>query len=268
MILQQLKQQSTMRRSFEACFAPGTPQSAVDAFYAQNVHLLQAQPFRPANRWTTTATDGGGIAQGTPITLTWGVVADGTPLDNGSPSNLRAFLNGIYGSQAVWLSLMQQVFDRWSELTGITYVFESNDDGASFPNSRGVVGTRPDMRIGGRTIDGPSNTLAFNYYPNTGDMVIDTADTFYNNTSNNSLRFRNVFSHEHGHGMGLAHTCPVDQTKLMEPFASTRFDGPQHDDILSANRGEQQRRHRLESRNAHGRIPLPDQPEPGDLVGC
>jgi hypothetical protein len=30
--------------------------------------------------------------------------------------------------------------------------------------------------------------------------------------------------------------CPVNQTKLMEPYLSTAFDGPQLDDVLAANR--------------------------------
>ncbi|HVR99741.1 MAG TPA: matrixin family metalloprotease, partial [Thermoanaerobaculia bacterium] len=195
-------------------------------------------------RWSVTATNGAGLTQGDPTILTWSIVPDGTSIfgysqEPTSPSNLRAFLNGIYGSQAVWQALFQQVFDRWSELTGITYVYEPNDDGAPWLQSSlapGVLGVRGDVRIGGHPIDGPSNVLAYNFFPNFGDMVIDTADTTYNNTSGNSLRLRNTVAHEHGHGMGLSHVCPVNQTKLMEPFLSLAFDGPRHDDILGAQR--------------------------------
>ena len=221
------------------CFAPGTSEAYINSFYQANAPLFQNIRFGPGSgRWTSTATDGSGIAQATPLTITWGIVADGATIDNGNQSNLRAFLNGIYGSQATWQALMQEVFDRWAEITPITYVFEAADDGAGFGqnHSPGVRGVRADVRIGGMTIDGPSGTLAYNYYPNNGDMVIDTGDTFYNDTANNSLKFRNVFAHEHGHGLGFAHTCPVEQSKLMEPFASTAFDGPQHDDILAAQR--------------------------------
>jgi hypothetical protein len=174
--------------------------------------------------------------------LTWSVVPDGTsiPTEFGfpaGPSDLRAFLNGIYGSEAPWLALFQQAFDRWAELTGITYVYEPNDDGAALSGLGGDIGVRGDIRIGGRLIDGgPGGILAYNYYPNDGDMVIDTGDSFYTNISNNSLGLRNTVAHEHGHGLGFDHVCPVDHTKLMEPFLSTAFDGPQHDDILAANR--------------------------------
>jgi len=78
--------------------------------------------------------------------------------------------------------------------------------------------------------------LAYNYFPNTGDMVVDVPDSYYTNTSSASLRLRNVVAHEHGHGLGLEHACPVNQTKLMEPYVTLVFDGPQHDDILATNR--------------------------------
>jgi hypothetical protein len=42
--------------------------------------------------------------------------------------------------------------------------------------------------------------------------------------------------HEHGHGIGLLHVVPVNETKLMEPYLSLRFDGPQDDDIRGAHR--------------------------------
>src|SRR5262249_5618035 len=92
-------------------------------------------------------------------------------------------------------------------------------------------------RISGHSIDGNAGILAYNYFPDNGDMVIDAGDSFFTDTSGNSLRLRNTMAHEHGHGQGYEHVCPVDQTKLMEPFLSTAFDGPQHDDTLAGNRG-------------------------------
>jgi len=101
----------------------------------------------------------------------------------------------------------------------------------------GVLGVRGDVRISGHFIDGNSGVLAYNFFPNFGDMVIDTGDNTYNNTASNSLILRNILAHEHGHGLGISHVCPVNQTKLMEPFLTTAFDGPQPDDILAGNRG-------------------------------
>src|SRR5262249_10817685 len=59
---------------------------------------------------------------------------------------------------------------------------------------------------------------------------------FFTNTSFGSLRLRNTVAHEHGHGLGFSHVCPIDHTKLMEPFLTTSFDGPQLDDILGGSR--------------------------------
>ena len=230
------------------CFAPGTsPRYAheVTERFAAIPNSLQSNGgganFTLNTRWSVTATNGGGLIQGDPTTITWSYLPDGTNIggfagEPPAPSNLVAWLNGIYGSFAVWHPLFVQVFDRWGELTGIDYVYEPNDDGALFPNAAGVLGVRGDVRIGAHLIDGNSGILAYNFFPNFGDMVIDSADAFYNNTANNSLALRNVLAHEHGHGMGLSHVCPINQTKLMEPFFSASFDGPQFDDILGAQR--------------------------------
>jgi hypothetical protein len=236
------------------CFAPGTSTETVDAhhkrFQDSRLRTSLVPPadkfnFPDSNRWTTTATNPGPLSQGDPTVLTWSIVPDGTSIygyagEPTSASNLQAWLNGIYGSPAVWLPLFEQIFDVWGELTGVTYVYEPNDDGSAwtaFTIAPGVLGVRGDLRIAGHTIDGNSNVLAYNFFPNFGDMVIDTADNTYNNLSNNSLVLRNVLAHEHGHGLGIEHVCPVNQTKLMESFLSLAFDGPQFDDILAANRG-------------------------------
>jgi hypothetical protein len=235
------------------CFAPRTDREVVEN-YARAFGVgptrgargsagvsVAASQYQDGSRWTSTATNGWGLGQGDPTTLTWSIVPDGTPISGAigepaAPSNLRAFLNGIYGSEAAWLPLFQQVFDRWAELTGVSYVYQPADDGVALFNSPGVLGVRGDVRIGGHTIDGNYNVLAYNYYPNIGDMVIDTGDSFFTNTSSNSLRLRNTLAHEHGHGLGLPHNCPINQTKLMEPTLSLAYDGPQHDDVLGANR--------------------------------
>jgi hypothetical protein len=221
------------------CFAPGT-----DPEYAYAINQLIEFPltirFQQTNRWTSTATNGGGLTQGTPTTLTYSFVPDGTTVPNligvSGNSNLRAWLNGIYGNQATWQALFEQVFDRWSDLIGTTYVFEPNDDGSTLNNAAGLLGVRGDIRIAAITIDGNSGTLAYNNFPQDGDMVFDSADSFFNNIGNNSLRFRNVTAHEHGHGLGMLHVCPANQTKLMEPFVSTAYNGPQLDDILNGQR--------------------------------
>lgn len=236
-------------------FAPGTSSEYIEQLESNGSEQPVA-PFTLASRWTRTATDGSGLTQGDPTTITWSIAPDGTPIpalggisgESSDPSNLVSYLGGIYGTTTddnvytdePWFPLFQSVFDRWSELSGINYVYEPNDDGAEFTSfslmAPGVLGTRGDVRIGGHHIDGGSGVLAYNFYPDNGEMVIDTGDSFYNSTGSNSLRLRNVLSHELGHGIGLRHSVSSDANFLMEPFATTAFDGPQLDDILGAQR--------------------------------
>lgn len=187
-----------------------------------------------------------GFAQGAPLTLTWGFMSLGSAI-NGDGSfadgnnNLQTRLDVIYGagSQAtIWQPLFQSTFDRWSSISGLSYVFESNDDGSAASGANaGIAGTRADVRIGGKNLGGDFGVLAYNWFPNRGDMVIDTNDSFFTNTTGNSLRLRNVIAHEHGHGVGMDHVGPVVGKTLMEPQLSTNFDGPQLHDILVAQRG-------------------------------
>ncbi len=220
--------------------------------------------YDDTNRWTTTATEFNVPNQGDPITLTWSIVPDGTTIypskagESNDNSNLRSRLNSWHGTMSTWLPYFQEVFDRWSELTGVRYVYEPNDDGfeINHPNSflQGKLGVRGDVRIGGHSIDGASGTvLAKNYYPKCGcdpdgfgfapgDMVIDTDEflaggTFAGSSSSYVNKLQNTLAHESGHGLGIQHVDPTNATKLMEPSLSTAFMGPQFDDILAAQRG-------------------------------
>ncbi len=221
------------------CFANPVPPEVEAAVEAA---LRDGAEFQLGARWTSTTLSGSGLGQGSPTTLTYSFVPDGTPI-NGSvgepaaPSNLLAAFNPVFGSEAAWKNLVHATFTNWGALTGITYVFEPNDDGVLIGSAAGQAGVRGDVRISGHLIDGASNILAYNNFPNNGDMVLDTGDTgLFGNGSNNFRIFRNVVSHEHGHGIGLAHVCPGNSTKLMEPLLATAFDGPQFDDISGAQR--------------------------------
>ena len=204
--------------------------------------------YQIGNRWFSTAS-GTFSGTGKGVTLTWSVVPDGTVLpgafsDLGGTSNLQARLNTLYGSSATWMPLIQQVFDEWSNISGITFVHELNDDSADYlsPNSNGVLGVRGDIRIGGHKINGVSGTLAYNYFPDISDMVIDTDDFlsggYMFDTANNSRKLRNVMAHELGHGLGFNHVDPINQTKLMEASDASypTYDGPQYDDMVAVNR--------------------------------
>ncbi|MCA9303763.1 MAG: matrixin family metalloprotease [Phycisphaerales bacterium] len=221
-----------------ACFAPGTDPDMAMAF--SEALFGQVDRYQTTSRWSSTATNGSGLQQGDPTTLTYSFPPNGTFCPNiigvTGNSNLHTWLNGLYGSINTWQPLFQQVFDSWSDVCANTYIYEPNDDGVNLNGAAGSLGVRGDIRIAAITIDGNSNVLAYNNFPNDGDMVFDSADNFFNSLSSGSIRFRNVAAHEHGHGMGLLHVCPISQTKLMEPFVTTSFDGPQLDDILGSQR--------------------------------
>ncbi len=199
--------------------------------------------FVPDDRWVTTASGFTG-QDGDPITLTWSLVPDGTTLTGEGPSELISFMDSEFGAgpggsdltQRPWFRFFEDSFGRWNELGGINYVYEPNDDavtqGTSSSGSRGILGERGDVRIGAANIDGPGGTLAFNYLPDNGDMVLDSGDSAYlGNSALDFVRLRNTIMHEAGHGFGLNHVESNTSDFLLEPSITTAFDGPQFDDI-------------------------------------
>ncbi|QQL45409.1 matrixin family metalloprotease [Sulfuriroseicoccus oceanibius] len=214
------------------------------------------------DRWLNNATDGPAGPQGTVITLTWSIIPDGTIIPNretfdpDSTSNLIAKLNETYGTHPSsskpedqpWFPMFVDAFAEWSEESGVRFVYEPNDDGAIqiyTSEGAGQLGVRGDIRIGGKYIDGDAGTLAYNWYPDYGDMVIDTGDGLIFNGNVNSQFTRNVIAHELGHGLGFGHIFPRDKTKLMEALATSAFAGPQFDDVLTiqSSYGDSYERH-------------------------
>jgi hypothetical protein len=223
------------------CFAPGTDPSVVAAFSeAMNARQNGDQSYLDYNvttRWSGTV--------GTTRTLTWSFVPDGLSISSGTGepvanSDLFARMDSLFataGGRATWVNLFNAFFTRWAQVSGLRYTRITTggndwDDGAAW-GTGGAAGARGDLRISMKNIDGASGILAYNYFPSNGDMVIDRSENWA--SSANNYRFlRNTLIHEHGHGMGLPHVCPVTSSKLMEPFLATGFDGPQQDDIRAA----------------------------------
>ncbi len=215
-----------------ACYAPGTAPEYMEAFWNE---FLLAQGIDPLLDFNTTSRWNGNSFQGTPFTVTYSFPSDALTGIGGGQTNqnvLNARMTAWFGSVQNGKNLFRQVFDRHEQLSGARYI-EVTDDNAAWGS--GGSATRGDIRIVSITIDGGGNVLAFNSFPNNGDMVIDSADNF-GNTSNNFRFFRNVVAHENGHGMGVLHVCPQNGSKLMEPAANTNFDGLQHDDTRAFQR--------------------------------
>jgi hypothetical protein len=79
--------------------------------------------------------------------------------------------------------------------------------------------------------------LAANYFPDYGDMLINTDKAgYFLASANNYVAFRNVIMHEALHGLGASHVLSDDARFLIEPFSNLVFDGPQLDDVLALHR--------------------------------
>jgi hypothetical protein len=202
-----------------------------------------ALAFVPQERWGQTATS---LASptGRPVTLTWSIVPDGTHIQGEGGSNLIQFLDAVFGTgpggnnlqQRPWFSLLDRSFQRWSEVSGLTFLYDSHDDAADHGSVPGLIDIRGDIRIGGAFIDGNNGTLAYSFFPSNSDTVFDTGDTtFFSNPTENHRAFRNMFMHELGHGIGLDHVVSNTDRFLLEPSINISFDGPQLDDIRGAH---------------------------------
>ena len=220
---------------------------------------VNVEAHQLGSRWAVTATDGSGLVQGDPTTITWGFVPDGTQLAGSGTSDLIGALDFFFEetdtgpdlTQRTWWQHFDASFDRWSQLSGLSYTYEPNDDGsiaglinAGIQLTPGFLGVRADVRIGGTFIDGPPrpgerNTLGRNFFPEfSGEMILDSADgMFFAESLGNFVGFRNLIMHEHGHGLGIRHVESDEGAFLMEPLIDLSFDGPQFDDILAAHRG-------------------------------
>lgn len=190
--------------------------------------------YQTASRWNLN----GSSAQGAPLQLRWSVAPDGVTIPDSlglgigsAPNNINAIFTSRFGSVEAGKNLLRQVFQRWSDLTGLSYV-EVTDDGAAWGQAGGT--TRGDVRIACRGLTSTS-ILAYNSFPNNGDMVLNS-DAGWGTATGSYRYFRNIVAHEHGHGIGLEHVCPITNSKLMEPYASSAFDGPQTDDIRGGQR--------------------------------
>jgi hypothetical protein len=224
------------RLPFAMCFAPGTPQAEAMAVHEASLkHWLSTQAegglaFNLTTQWSFAS------GPNSPITLRWSVAPDGLFIpDNAGigsgPNQVNAKLASTFGSTEAGKELIRELFALWGDLSGVTYV-EVEDDGAAW-GSPGSA-TRGDVRIGAHGFTS-ANVLGYNQFPQDGDMVLNSAISW--GTAADDFRFfRNLFLHEHGHGLGILHVCPANETKLMEPFLSTAYVGVQHDDIRAVQR--------------------------------
>ncbi len=159
-------------------------------------------------------------------------------------------MDGIYGggtgpvANRPWFQIVERAYQRWSDLSGSIWFMSRTMMGLPVLQPTVVCWAcvvtfaLPVVRLTGTresSLITTSRTVAENDGLD-GDMVIDTTDSFYRiNAEDPAAENRalfNVLMHEAGHGIGLGHVIPTNETKLMEPFISTAYLGAQHDDIL------------------------------------
>src|SRR5688572_4003971 len=200
-----------LRRSFCRTTLPGAV--AVFVQFVAPWFVAPIFAFVPQERWASTATSLA-TPTGRPVTLTWSIVPDSTHIQGEGGSNLIQFLDGVFGpgpggnnlQQRPWFSLLDNSFERWSAVSGLTFHYEPHDDLADHGSVPGLINIRGDIRVGGAFIDGNNGTLAYSFFPSNSDTVLDTGDTtFFSNPTENHRAFRNMFMHELGHGIGLDH---------------------------------------------------------------
>jgi hypothetical protein len=95
-------------------------------------------------------------------------------------------------TQRPWFHIFEDSLGRLQSLGGLTYNFVTHDDGVAMRfNNIGILDQRADIRIMGKNIDGnvSQNTLAYNSYPNDGDMTIDTSNgDYFDNLARGSFK--------------------------------------------------------------------------------
>lgn len=193
--------------------------------------------------WTSTSQGPVGPV-GSPMSISWSIVPDSTLLNgSGTPSaqsNFIATMDSWFGSgpggsdltQRPWFTLLDQSFDRWEALSGVTFVYQPNDDGVIHGSGTNLGNSlRGDIRLAGYNVDGTGGTYGLSWFVPNSDLTLDMGDmAHFTDATNNYRNFRNTLAHEIGHALGMGHFTS-NANFLMEGAFSAAYDGPQFDDI-------------------------------------
>jgi hypothetical protein len=180
----------------------------------------------------TTPGKWGPPAMGTGATVTWSLMATGTPCptwqcSGGSVTALADFM------PAGFETAVQAAFAAWSAVASIAFI-PTADSGAAF-NADVAAG---DIRIGGAPL-GQEGLLAEGFFPPdngmsaAGDIFLDMNAALWTlDPDAPQFSVFQVLAHEIGHAIGLDHTTVPDS--LLNLAYTEAFWGPQADDIAGA----------------------------------
>ena len=182
-----------------------------------------------------------------PDGVLWGLEEVQTPGSSRAVCDLSARFEALFGAENRDLGreYIRQAMAQWQSVGGVTYT-EVADDGTVMTEETERSPARGDIRIGGGPLS-INGVLGYNAFPSPigvvgtggGDMFINTSyfdTTTFDNPGNDYLLFRNLVTHENGHGLGFRHVVPCDGTKLMEPFILSFEEGAQVDDVRAIAR--------------------------------
>jgi len=235
--------------SVEGCFPPGLSaeeyERASEAYGLRNPTLLGVgDRFALSDMaWLGDNAQIGLSGQALPVTLTYSFPDDSVAWGNPEISLFGPNLLGLrlvqifgVGNLDLGREYLRQAIAGWQLDSGVTLA-EAPDDNSPIDTDTARSPSRGDLRMGG--IELGLTPLAFNFFPPFGgDMVFNTRRFFevptLSDATGDYRALRNTTVHEMGHGLGLFHVTPCNETKLMEPFISTGFENVQVDDVRGA----------------------------------
>jgi len=154
--------------------------------------------------------------------ITWGIMSASDSCLQGGALEPCQDMNDFM--PAGFLGEVERAFDAWSSVANIQFAFTADISQAM-------------IRMGGVDIDGPSNVLAYSYYPTNpapssfaGDVFFDWGESWTIGTAGIDIFWTAL--HEIGHTIGIEHSTIANT--IMYAYYNPSVTGLTADDIAAA----------------------------------